>query len=390
MSRGVGKGYFSAISTDTGFFIEFMTYNQSPAEFAGHTIGLTIFIEPPPKPIFVESMSRLRKGGIASIEMTPLDQAAYIKFDYLDLGSLKDDKGNVVGEIKQVTGDFHENCMECYPGGQLPHKEIMATIASWPEEEREMRRSGDFGSMAGLIYQNYGENNEWDQMPSYYQDNYERGNFTLYCVMDPHDARPPAIGWFAVFPNQDIVGIAEYPNQAFESMPRPRAHYDEYRSIILDTEKAIGKVATVRLIDPAFGNAPKHNGETIVEMFAGPCRKCITWGGTCSHKLFFNNAPNDIPAGHMRMRMLIGNVKEGLVPKFFNMKHCRNLCTFHRRYGYGMDKSRKLVEKPELEYKDFCDLSRYGANYGFRYLEDNVEALPYVKMKTRGKNYRGI
>lgn len=388
MTRGVGKGYYSAIYCDTGFFIDLMTYNQSPAEFAGHTLGLILFIEPPPKLILSESLSRLRAGGIADIEMTPLDQAAFIKFDYLDKGDFRDEGGRVVGKVRHVTGDFHENCRDCHPGGQLKHDDIMATIASWPIEEREARRYGRFMEMAGLIYRSYGDHNEIETLSPWHQECFENGFFTLYNVLDPHDTKPFALAWFMVFPNLDWIGAAEYPLEPFEGMPNPKMTPDEYRAFIIETEKSFGKPADIRLVDRAKGNAPALNGPSIKSIFSESCESCQKSDVACPHRLYFIDAPNDLTLGHLLMRKDIGNPLENKPPKFSNMKHCINLCTGHRRYGYKIGKNKKvdIHERPELEFKDFCDLSRYLKLYGIRYLGEQ-KPLYRVKRTRRGKGY---
>lgn len=374
MTRGAGKGYYSSIYTDTGFFIDLMTYNQDDQEFAGPTIGMNVFIEPPPRDIMNESISRTRAGGINVIDMTPLDQAPYIKYEYIDAGALKDENGNVVGKITTVPGEIHENCKDCFEGGQLPHNEIMATIASWPVEEREARKKGLFMQMAGLIYHCYGDNNEWDELPEYHQECYDKGLFTLYHVVDPHDSKPFAMGWFLVFPNGDKVGVAEYPVEPFEGMIRAKVDMDDYRHYIIETEKAFGRPADVRLMDPNFGNSPKLNGQTVQQIFMGACEACkkANRAGQCEHRLYFKFPPDDISTGHLLMRKSIGNIAEKAQPKYFNLKRCRNLCIYHRRYGYKIDtKTKRIVygDKVELEFKDFCDLPRYAHLYnGMIYL----------------------
>ena len=383
------KGYISKIVTDTSFTTDVMTYNQSVEEFAGHNKGAVFCSEPPPQGLLSEILARLRQGGPLYIEATPLDQGAHLKYNYIDPGGLFLE-GVKVGNVEHVIGELHENCRDCFEGGQLSHIAIMQTIASWPAEEREARTKGSFMQQAGLIYQSYGDHNEFDFMPDYYQKHYEAGMFTLYNIVDPHDAKPPAMAWFAVFPNDSTIGIGEYPQEPFEAMPRPRVHMDEYRYMVLQAEADIGKSADVRLVDRNFGNAPKHNGDTFVEIFSKTCRRCELSNIDCTHRLYYENAPNDIPAGHMRMRTLIGNPKEGIEPKYFNMKHCRNLCLFHRRYGYKIDKNKKLMDKAELEFKDFCDLSRYGANHGFKYIEPSPDKLRLWKPRTEGRgSYRG-
>lgn len=389
-ARGVGHGYNSMIRTNTGFYMDVMTYLQPRKQFAGANKGAVFYSEPPPAKILGECLGRTRAGGVHYLEFTPLDEATHLKYDYIDKGGLFDEKGIKVGSIETVFGEIHDNCRDCHEGGQLPHEEIMATIASWPIEEREARRTGIFMATFGIIYQCYGQDNEWERLPQYHQQKFDSGDYTLYCIMDPHDSKPFAIAWFAVFPNEDVVCLAEFPEEAFESMNVPPTGIDPYRHIIIETERALGKKADFRLIDPNFGNSPTFaNGPTPQFLFSEPCEECARRNLKCTHKLSFLFPPDAIEVGHLLVRRLIGNVREGKRPKFYVLKSLRNMCLFMRRYAKKIKDGKVSENKVDYEFKDFPDLPRYGALWGFKYIQAAIRRGVSI-YKKRGGGYRGL
>ena len=65
--------------------------------------------------------------------------------------------------------------------------------------------------------------------------------------------------------------------------------------------------------------------------------------------------------GHILVRAAIGG--GGKRPKLYAMRQaCQNFCRGMRRYATKVEKNpdRQTLEKPELVYKDFPDLVRYG------------------------------
>ena len=325
--------------------------------------------------------------------MTPLTYAAYVKDDYIDKGGLYNDKGEKVGRIEVITGDIEDNCKDHTPGGQLPHEEIERTIASYPIEERELRKTGKFGHLAGLVYQKWGDHNELDAFPSYHQELWDKGKFDLWHMADPHDAKPFALGWMAVFPNHDAIFFAEYPDDAFPPFHEMRSfdhQPEDYRQVILATEKGIEKPADTRIIDPNFGNSPKLGSETVKQRWAGACKACKDKGkdaeSVCAHRLFYEDAP-DYSRGALAVRRAIGNVDEGVRPKLYALKSCKNFCYGMRHYGYKIEKHPEIngpSDRVMLVHKDYPDLVRYAFLRGVKY-RGEIGKPTGVKLKQRGR-----
>jgi hypothetical protein len=306
-SRGAGKPYFSEGETDDGWMWDCKTYDQTALQAAGANKGVILFSEPPPKPLFTECCTRLRGCGLILIEMTQLDMASYIEDIVKKKGLWLD--GKKVGEVRVVRGDIEENCREHHPPdpedptkpcGQRSHASIEADIALWPAEEREARRTGKSLRLSGLIYPGWSEANELKKLPDYHQKCWDQEHVVISTSMDPHDRKPWFKGWFATFPNNDVIAIAEWPPFDFsEAKSSPINDIEDYRNMILETEEAIGYPVQKngRIGDPRFIESPKSGtGETISQMLAKPCRVCFQNYGKnrddlfkkCTHRLFLS------------------------------------------------------------------------------------------------------
>lgn len=73
-----GKQYLCEFKSDSGWITDLMSYEQAMEEFEGATIGLFVFNEPPPEPIFNACLARLKFGGKILMPMTPLSNSAWI------------------------------------------------------------------------------------------------------------------------------------------------------------------------------------------------------------------------------------------------------------------------------------------------------------------------
>ena len=402
-SHGVGKSFYSEGKSDTGFTWDIVTYNQSPQECASSTKGLILFSEPPPASTFTEVVARLRGRGLCLMDMTQLDMGEAIE-NIVDDGLVLN--GERVGEVRVTRGDAHESCEE-HCGGHRPHAAIMADIASWPEDEREARRTGQSMRLSGRIYPKWGDSNELLALPKYHQEHWDNGNVRVSCVMDEADRRPWAISWFATFPNEDVVNFAEFPNFDYWSCKSsPISDVEDYRGVILETEAEFGGRRVVnRIDDPLFGGTPgKGNANTLRGMLAGPCRQCRKDSGVaegdpedctayqsamkrCQHRLIFQPGlayDGSIRDGHILVRAAVGDVTEGVRPKVYSMRQsCPNMCRGMRRYSWKENRvaDRGLSNRPALVYKDFPDLWRLGMLKGFQKWPTPTKPMPTVDVR---------
>lgn len=144
-----GKQYESKWTTDTGWEISIMTYEQDPTQFEGATLGLIWFDEPPPYMIYKASIARLRSGGLGFITATPLTGSAWMYDEIIT------NPNNESGFRSFVEADVESACEEHGIRGFLKHDNIMRMIAQYDEEDMQARVFGKFQHLIGLIYKNY-------------------------------------------------------------------------------------------------------------------------------------------------------------------------------------------------------------------------------------------
>ena len=401
MSKGMGHGYFSQGSADTGWDFDMVTYDQDPLQVAGANKGLILTSEPPNQPTFVELLTRLSGNGMMISEMTRLDMATFIE-EYVDAGALILD-GKKVGEVRVVTADIHDSCRE-HSGGHQSHSAIEATIAGWPAEEREARRTGKALRLSGRIYPSYGDHNEISEMPDYHQACWDSGQVRIANLIDPHDSRPWFVVWIAAFPNSDAIAFAEWPNLDFRACKvSPITDIEDYRNPIAESEVTIGLPTVNRGMDSGHMYTPgKGNAKTIDIMLRGPCRRCMVAAGaglddddqsdayqrasqSCTHKLAFQGWPvysGSINHGHTLVRPNLGG--SGQRPKFYVMDSCPNTRYALRHYAYKVEKNpeRAAAERASYINKDGADVVAGFYKLGFQDWPAEVRPLAVNPVRT--------
>jgi hypothetical protein len=380
------KNIYCSGQTTNGWSWDVMTYDQQALQAAGETKGLLLYSEPPPKPLFNENMARLRAGGMCIMEMTPLNMSPWVMDEYIDQKYIRNEKGEVIGQINHIQGDIWDNCDE-KPGGQLPRQAIELTIAQYSDDERELREKGIFGRLQGRIYKAYDPLvHEIETLEPYHKECFEKGKYTLYTVLDPHDRKPFAMGWYAVFPNEDVVVMAEFPDDSFPLFHKLNAFSwtpEEYAQMIRVTEtEGFKKPAEVRWVDPNFGQTQKFDTKMTIR------QALYKWGQDHHYELNFG-LPNDALAdGHMAVKSMLGEPIKGIRPKIYVMKHCKNHIYGFTHYAYKEYRdniTKGLSEAPQLVYKDFPDLVRYLCIMGPRYIEPIDKDKPRPEFFTRPK-----
>lgn len=406
--RGVGKAYNSALTTTGEWTGDMFSYGQDALAVAGANKGLILMSEPPPRPVFTEAITRLSGNGMLIVECVQMDLAPWLEEmadesagramrlrlhrliagtqqyeavddplpDALRYGTLKLD-GKAVGEIRVVRGDVEDACRE-HSNGHMAHSAIEAMVAAWPAEEREARRRGTPMKLSGRIYPNWGEENELHEIPAWHQEQWDAGNVRVFHVNDPHDQKPYAVAWFAVYPNDDVICFQEWPPFDFAACKNsPVTELEEYRAILLGLDDAVGREVDGHLMDKLFGNTPgKGTSRTLRKMFARPCRQCLRHVGrleyedldersqayldaerNCPHRIVYTEGvtfPGSVSEGHTLVRDLLG-LPGKTRPKIMALApFTPNFCRGMRRYAWKENSS----EEPELRDKDFPDLIR--------------------------------
>lgn len=266
-------GYRSKFKTKSGFSIELKTYDQDPKEHESKTLGMVIADEPVPESLWGPTVSRLRRGGIIFLGMTPLFGSAFLYDEVVA-------KAEVDETVKYLYSDVENNCVEHGRRGILTHQAIEWMIARYPAEERESRRTGKFLSLAGKVHRDFDRSvhiicprkgkpvtDISGPLPS---RDFILANphlFQFYQVVDPHDRKWDAVGYYALDDHNRKYVIDEYPDQSIAE-PYHRLHdrrhsYEQMvKDILKPKEKAMGldEVEMIRIMDPRYASNRLRRG----------------------------------------------------------------------------------------------------------------------------------
>lgn len=193
-ARKGNKKFESIWETDKGHSFEIMTYEQSPKEFEGPTLGWVWFDEPPSEEIFKACISRLRKGGIMFITATPLNGSAWM-YDILvarnDVAGSQDELAGKL--ISHIQADVEAACIEHGVRGHLEHAHIEQMVAMYSDDDKQARVHGKFQHLVGLRYKRFSRHiHVIKPFPINLND------YTVYEALDPHPRNPDAVVWLAV------------------------------------------------------------------------------------------------------------------------------------------------------------------------------------------------
>lgn len=374
-----GRAFDKRFTWDNGTEFDFFTFDQEHDQAESITLNWAIIDEPMPHRLWGALKTRFRFGGIIFFFLTPLAGASWMD-DELEIA------GRLGVDVFVRQGDTEEACIEHGVRGFLPHASIEAMFKDFDESELTARKTGSYLHLAGRIYKHYRpEFHEISEIPDYHKDAWEKNEFTLYNIMDPHDRKPFCLGWYAVFKNEDVICVAEWPDESwppFHKIKDCPLVPSDYAALIKGTEECIGKPADVRLIDPNFGATPTFATKTTtVEEFA-------------KEGLHYRFPPDTLEGGHIKVKGLLGepgNPEKPIRSKIYFLNHCRNHSYGMVHYGWkeNKDEAKGLGEKPELQFKDFPDLVRYGALKKFRYIPKPKPIVLFVPRKYGGSNYSG-
>lgn len=362
--------YFVFKRTKAEFDI--FTFDQDPESGESITLDWAIVDEPMSHRHWSGLKSRFRFGGIIIFILTPLEGSAWIDSEL----ETEERLGN---DVFVLEASAEDNCIEHGIRGVLPHAALEDMWKDFDESEMPARKDGKYLHMGGVIYRTYRDTavggHVFEELPDYYRECLDRGRYTLWNVIDPHDRKPFALGWHAAFPNKHVVTIAEWPDDSMPMFHKIKSWswgVPEYAELMLATEQVIGKRADYRLIDPNFGVSQKAGEESTLAKFTKSKVGSKGWG-------LPPDGPGAVNQGHIAVKEWLGDPARGVAPLWHFMKHCRNHRFGMRKYGYdeNRDETKGLSEKPELIYKDFPDLVRYAAAAKIRYIEPPSEDPSY-------------
>lgn len=360
-----------------GSLITFKSYDQGAGAFQSDDIDEIWNDEEPPLDIVKEQKMRLiDRNGKMIISMTSLKGITDFIRDYFeDCDVLETRYAPLVKKeipIRGKKGPCDIFFLWTTDNPYIDQKRLMEEVALMPETDRMTRIYGMPTNLAGKIYMSFGKDTHvipLDDAPT-------TGN-QLWHVLDPHDRKPWAMGWYLVNKNETVYCVDEYPDGSepggnFNEMLYDDKTYEDYAKIIKDREAGLRRLFNCggiirRRVDPNFGNktiqfAERKGGQSKTT----PVKELAKLG------LYYKDAIDTLEAGHLEVRKWLhwekklstSGVRQFVVaPKFLITDNCRNhinhLTRYSRKDIIGADGDVKDKVGPQQKYKDFSDLVRY-------------------------------
>ena len=365
-----GKSFVSRMEFPGGWILKFKTFDQDEQSFESANVGILIIDEPAPKSIWDSCKSRRRMGNLALLPMTPLYCPPYI------LDEIKERVDNGSPRHAHLKASVYEACKRRGTRGHLDPNGIDAMVEDYDPEEREARAFGEFMYFSGMIYKEFDKGKhvvEPEEFPI-------RGNFKIFQVVDPHDARPAACLWAARFENGRWVIFHETPSdqsRPFWDMKESRLIEDDAKDWKKIERKYKFPVRPVRILDKRFGW--QKRGQTTLA-------KIYSQNGFVFNKSYTSNTEDgEIRYGHNLVRIALRNLQDGR-PGLVIWNTCHHtingLSHYIRRKRTGKISEHFATADGEIvdKYKDFPDIIRY-------LVASEIRPLPVASEKTEEEKF---
>lgn len=316
------QGYCVGFDCSNGAECQILTHEQSSDTQEGWDGHVVWADEPPPKPHFIASVRGLiDHNGQYLNTMTPLKEPWISDEIYEENPHL----WNVIN-------------LQPYANPHIDRQALDDFFASVDPDQLEARKLGKFIHLVGAIYHMFTKQKH--VVPSRVLP----GDWPRFCVLDPHDRRPFALGWYAVDPMNRLWVYDEYPNTPFHKITSTDLKTSDFATVIRNKEGR--SVVAKRIIDRRYGfRRQTQSGTTIQE----DLREFDLWFHPS-----YDDAQGGIEAGHIAVKDYLG--RKDQEPRIFIMEHCTNHIYAMTHYVYD-----EHTGKPKEHAKDFADLMRYMA-----------------------------
>lgn len=364
--------------------IIFKSYDQEVENFQGEDLDGCWFDEEPPFGIYKEVLPRL------------LDRDGELIFSMTALKGMTDLIQNIFENADIVKSEYSAILKETLP--RIASKDGMKFFLLWTTEnnyidqdrlQKEIKllsRQEILPRVFGLPINLYGKiytmfSSDVHVVPL---EQIPKKKVQLYCILDPHDAKPWAIKWIILDATETGYCVAEYPaDKNFNEIGFDDKTIEEYADIIKQQEKKLKEIFNTvlakRIIDPNFGNRRQKQIVRDNNLSAATIKTQLQRYG-----LDFADGNDALAEGHLKVREKLNYYCKGLEivqqPKYFILETCQNSIRHLSRYSWKDEISKednREKNKPQEKYKDFCDLDRYFWMSNPKYTLQTDESMTY-------------
>lgn len=355
------------LKTKSGTMTVFKSYDQGWEAFQGEAADIIWLDEEPTLDIWKECKMRLiDRDGELLLSMTSLkgvtelveevfEGATTIKSRY---AKMVDEELPVIAEKNGVMIFF----LWTEDNPYINHERMAQEAKLMSKQEIKSRFYGIPVNLQGKIYPKFNKD-----IHVISREGVDISDCQIWNVLDPHDRKPWAIGWYAIDKEGYVCTVEEYPTgRNFNEMLFDDKTYDEYVRVIKDMEtvllQGIRNKYIKRIIDPNFGKktmqlTDRQDGSAKTS----PIKELKKRG------LTYNDAIDSVEAGHLKVREFLYWEEKGgeivVQPKLFICDNCENhvrhLSRYSRKDITSADGDVKDKVKPKEAYKDYADLVRY-------------------------------
>ena len=332
-----GKSFFSQFSSSSGWLIDCMSFEQSQTEFAGPNVGVLVINEPPPEPIYKESLARLRNNGICLMSFTSLNENTWVVDGLLSKANGKD--------IRVVYGDIEDNCIEHGENGVLEHAQIEKILNQYDPDEREARKTGKPLRFSGRVFKTFDRNIHVTR-----EDTAPGDDCSHFMVVDPAIGKPLAVIWAAVDKAGVITIYDEWPEFQFQGAKDSNMTVSDYAELFKARE--VGRRIETRIIDRHFANVRRTvGGLTLKQEFGERGIEFID-----SYKM---DPSVEVETGILKVKEYLRYDTTKPIdalnrPRLQISPRCTNVIASMERWSRD-----PKTGKPQEDYKDFADCARY-------------------------------
>lgn len=353
------QGAIEEVKFKNNVLVLFGTYQQSIKAVTGTNSDFILFDEPP------ESERRY-----IEIVRGSIDKKARIvcSFTPLETDWLDDYLENATADIYERYTPFVAY-LDIRDNLYLPKDEVQWWINRLSKEDYIMRVTGRPRAFLDRVYGNFDPLiHTIDDFELPFKNNKPDG-WNLFFSIDPHDAKPPAMTWYALFDPELGGGLSK--------IFIIKEDWDENNLLIEDAirriiafEEQLGVKAHGRTIDPNYGTRTSAaSGLNVCQQYQLESRRL-------NYPLTFRMKKHDLATGHdlisrfLQIKMPDGQWKNQ--PQLQIFKSCPKQIKSFKNYRW---KEKIKAKVKDDDNKHWQDCNRYFATAGFKFSKSTEEEV---------------